>query len=67
MLIHPMHAEIDRHRRREPRESIRRRRLARLAAQDGPSRRLSRALGRSMIRIGSRLAADPIPQGARSR
>ena len=62
MLIHPYHDELDRHRRREMRESIRRQRLA---ARGQPSRSFRRAVGRSMIRIGSRLAADPARQRAR--
>ena len=30
-------------------------------------RSVRRAVGRSMVRVGSRLAADPVPQPARSR
>jgi len=63
MLIHPYHAEIDRHRRRELRHEAR---LHRLVADGRPPRRIRDAVGRSMIRIGSRLAADPAPQRARS-
>jgi hypothetical protein len=64
MLIHPYHAEIERHRRREMREQLRRQRMA-VAGRPPP--RIRRVLGRSMVRIGSRLAADPIPELARSR
>jgi hypothetical protein len=64
MLIHPYHDEIDRQRRREAREEVRRRRLA---AQGRPPRRIRRVVGRSIVRIGSRLASDPIPELARSR
>ena len=63
MLIHPYHVEIDRLRRRELREAVRRQRLA---AATRPPRRIRSAVGRSMIRIGSRLAADPARQRARS-
>ncbi len=63
MLIHPYHVEIDRQRRREERQARRRQRLV-AAAQ--PERRVRRAVGRSMIRIGSRLAADRSRQWARS-
>jgi hypothetical protein len=63
MLIHPYHVEIDRQRRREEREVVRRRRLV---AAGQPPRRIRRAVGRSMIRIGSRLAADRTRQWARS-
>ncbi|CAN5755640.1 hypothetical protein BH24CHL5_BH24CHL5_00210 [soil metagenome] len=64
MLIHPMQAELDRLRRRELRETLRRQRLV---ARGRPSRSIGRVVGRSMIRIGSRLAADPMPEAARSR
>jgi hypothetical protein len=63
MLIHPYHVEIDRQRRREQREAVRRQRLVAAGRQE---RRIRRAVGRSMIRIGSRLAADRVRQGARS-
>jgi hypothetical protein len=63
MLIHPYQAEIDRRRRRELRDSARRQRLV---VEGRPPRRLRHAVGRSMIRIGSRLAPDPAPQRARS-
>jgi hypothetical protein len=64
VLIHPIHYDIDRQRRREQREELRRRRLI---AQGRPPRRLRRAVGRSMIQIGRRLSADPMPEPARSR
>jgi hypothetical protein len=64
MLIHPYHVEIDRQRRREERQARRRQRL--VAAGRQPDRRIRRAVGRSMIRIGSRLAADGARQWARS-
>ena len=63
MLIHPYHAEIERQRRRELREAIRRQRLV---AAGRPPRRIRHVVGHSMIRIGSRLASDPAPQRARS-
>lgn len=62
MLIHPYHQELERRRRRELRESLRRERLV---ARSRPERRFSRALGHSMIKIGSRLAADPARERAR--
>jgi hypothetical protein len=63
MLIHPYHIEIERQRRREERAAVRRQRLVAAGRQE---RRIRRAVGRSMIRIGSRLAADRVRQGARS-
>ena len=63
ILIHPYHVEIDRQRRREEREAARRRRLV---AAPSTERRIRRAVGRSMIRIGSRLAADRTRQWVRS-
>jgi hypothetical protein len=63
MLIHPYHYEIDQRRRREERRAIRRQRLV---AADRAPRSMRRAVGHSMIRIGSRLASDPARQGARS-
>ena len=64
MLIHPYQDEIDRQHRREAREDVRRRRLA---AHGRQPRRIRRAVGRSIVRIGSRMASDPIPELARSR
>ena len=63
MLIHPYHVEIERQRRREERAAARRQRLVAAGRQE---RRIRRAVGRSMIRIGSRLAADRVRQGVRS-
>ena len=63
VLIHPYHQEIDQRRRREERRAIRRQRQ--IAASQSP-RGVRHAVGRSMIRIGSRLASDPARQGARS-
>jgi len=44
-------------------ESARRRR----GALRRPRRSFRRAVGRSMVRLGNRLAAHPVPQPARSR
>jgi hypothetical protein len=63
MLINPYHVELERHRRRELREAMRRQRLAQRARR---SRGLRHVLGHSMIRIGSRLVADPARERARS-
>jgi hypothetical protein len=63
VLIHPYHQEIDQRRRREERAAIRRQRQV---AASRPPRSVRHAVGRSMIRIGSRLASDPARQGARS-
>ena len=63
MLIHPYHVDIERQRRREERQARRRQRL--VAAGRQPERRIRRAVGRSMIRIGSRLAADRSRQWVR--
>jgi hypothetical protein len=63
VMIHPMHHEIDQRRRREERHAIRRQRQ--VAASRAP-RSVRRAVGQSMIRIGSRLASEPARQGARS-
>ena len=57
MLILDYHIEIDRQRRREQREAVR---WQRLVAVGRSERRIRRAVGRSMIRIGSRLAADRV-------
>lgn len=64
MLIHPYHSEIDRQRRREMREEARQRRA--VAGARRQPRRIRSVVGRSMIRIGSRLAAEPAPSRARS-
>jgi len=63
MLIHPYHLELDRQRRREARAAARRRGLV---ARQPAHRRVSHAVGRSMVSIGSRLAAEPAQQRARS-
>ena len=63
ILIDPNNIEIGQQRRREERELARRRLLV---AARRPQRRIRRAVGRSMIRIGSRLAADRTRQWARS-
>ena len=63
MLIHPYQYEIDRRRRREQRAAAQ---CLRLVADSRPPRQLRHAVGRHMIRIGSRLAAEPARQGARS-
>jgi len=55
MLIHPMHIDIVRQRQREERKAAHQRRLV---AALQPERRIRRAVGRSMVRIGSRLAAE---------
>jgi hypothetical protein len=60
-----MHAEqAMRDREREIRKRIRDRRPAK--AQH-PSRSVRRAIGRSIVEIGSRIAAEPQPRLARSR
>lgn len=63
LLIYPYHQEIDQRRRRELRAEIRRQRLV---AAGRPQRGVRHAVGRSMIRIGSRLASEPARQRARS-
>jgi hypothetical protein len=63
MLIHPMHIDIARQRQREERKAARQRRLV---AGLQPERRIRRAVGRSMVRIGSRLAAERARPRARS-
>jgi hypothetical protein len=63
MLIHPMHIDIVRQQQREERKAARQRRLV---AALQPERRIRRAVGRSMVRIGSRLAAERARPRARS-
>ena len=63
MLIHPYQYEIDRRRRREQRAAAR---CERLVVDSRPPRRIRHAVGHQMIRFGSRLAAEPARQGARS-
>jgi hypothetical protein len=62
MLLHPYQVEHDRQRRRELRRAAR---LEREVAAARPPRRIRHAVGRSMIRIGSRLASDPARLEAR--
>jgi hypothetical protein len=64
VLIHPYHQELDQRRRREERKAIARQRQ--IAEAGRAPRSMRRAVGHSMIRIGSRLASDPARQGARS-
>ena len=63
VLSDPHNIEIYRQRRREEREAAR---LRGLVAAERQERRIRRAVGRSMVRIGSRLAADRTRQWARS-
>jgi hypothetical protein len=63
MLIHPMHIDIARQHQRELRKAARQRRLV---AAMVPERRIRRAVGRSMVRIGSHLAAERARPRARS-
>jgi hypothetical protein len=64
MLLNEMHLhQVKRDREREIRQRIReRRQLHQLA-----SRSVRRAVGRSIMSIGARLAAEPQPRLARSR
>jgi hypothetical protein len=65
MLRHPYESEqVHRQRQRELREAVRHQRLSRARR---PQRRIRRLVGRSMVSIGSRLAAEPSHEGARSR
>ena len=64
VLTDPNNSEIGRQRRREERTEARRQRLV-AVGQPTPGR-IRRAVGLSMIRIGSRLAADRTRQWARS-
>jgi hypothetical protein len=64
MLLREMHVEqVKRDREREIRHRIRVQRAERLA----PSHSVRRAVGRSIMSIGARLAAEPQPRLARSR
>jgi hypothetical protein len=64
MLLNEMYAKQEMHdREREIRQRIRDGRQARQL----PSPSIRRAIGRSIIEIGSRLAAEPQPRLARSR
>ena len=62
MLIHPFHDELDQPFRRDLDEAMIRHQIA---VADRPRRGLRQSVGQAMIRIGSRLAADPARQWAR--
>jgi hypothetical protein len=63
-LLNEMHVEqVKRDREREIRDRIRVRR----AERQLPSHSVRRAVGRSIMSIGARLAAEPQPRLARSR
>jgi hypothetical protein len=63
-LLHEMHLDqVKREREREIRHRIRVRRAERRVQ----SRSVRRAVGRSIVEIGHRIAADPQPRLARSR
>jgi hypothetical protein len=63
MLSYHYHLEMERQRRRELRHGNRRR-----SQSVHPSRRgVAHAVGRLMVDVGSRLAADPLSGRARSR
>jgi hypothetical protein len=62
MFSDQYYRERDRQYRRSLRDALHGQRSVR---PQGPPRRISRAIGHSMIRIGSRLAADPGSQRAR--
>ena len=63
-LLNEMHVEqVKRDREREIRERIRDRRQR----DQLPSHSVRRAIGRSIMSIGARLAAEPQPRLARSR
>lgn len=63
-MLHLMHAEqAKRDREREIRKRIRIRR----AERQLPQRSVRRAIGRSIVEIGFRIAAEPQPRLARSR
>jgi len=64
MLLNEMHLEqVQRDREREIRKRVRVRR----AERHVQSRSVRRAVGRSIIEIGHRIAAEPQPRLARSR
>jgi hypothetical protein len=69
MLSYQYHVEMQRQRRHEMRRGVRR--YANVPvhqpARRGVSHNVSRAVGRLMIDVGSRLAAEPIRERARSR
>ena len=63
-MLHLMHVEqAKRDREREIRKRIRVQR----AERQLPQRSVRRAIGRSIVEIGSRIAAEPQPRLARSR
>jgi len=62
MFSDQYYQERDRHHRRSLRDALHGQRSV---VPQRPPRSISRALGHSMIRIGSRLAADPDGQRAR--
>ena len=63
-MLNQLHVEQEIHdREREIRKRIRNSRLERQL----PSRSVRRAVGRSIMSIGARLAAEPQPRLARSR
>lgn len=64
LLSYHYHLEIERQRRADARRS---RHLHSAGASRPPRRRVSRVVGRLMVDVGSRLAADPVSERARSR
>jgi hypothetical protein len=69
MLSYQYHVEMQRQRRHELRRGVRRYSNVPVQhpARRGVSHNVSRAVGRLMIDVGSRLAADPLSERARSR
>jgi len=63
MLNHQYAKQVMRDREREIRQRVRDRRQQNLL----PSRSVRRAVGRSIVDIGHRIAAEPQPRLARSR
>ena len=63
MLNHQYAKQVMRDREREIRQRVRERR----AQRQLPSSSVRRAVGRSIIEIGHRIAAEPQPRLARSR
>jgi hypothetical protein len=64
VISHHYHLESNRPSRAESRRS---RHLHSASISRPPRRRVSRAVGRLMIDVGSRLASDPVSDQARSR
>jgi hypothetical protein len=64
LLSYHYHLEIERQRRADARRS---RHLHSAGLRQPPRRRVSRVVGRLMVDVGSRLAADPVSERARSR